>query len=159
MSSHGLILDTGPFVILVAASVEPSLLGKTKHLKEYSPDDAVLLDGFMRPFHTICLTPHVATEAAHFVSKIAKDAGTKHGRAIRARFVKILQDVDERYVASRVATARPEFAWLDLADCTLLDVAPSDTLLSIDAPLVNYRTALGYPAVNFNHLREAAGLL
>lgn len=154
--SDDLLLDTGPFIVLVIASVDPDLLGSAQHLKEYTPEDALLLDGFLSEFRSLWLTPHVATEAAHFITKIAD----RHGEFFRARFAEILGDLNERVPPFRAAAARHEFAWLDLADCSLLEAAaPQDTLLSTDAVLVNRRLELGFAAVNFNHLREQAGLL
>ena len=152
-----LLLDTGPFVVLIVASVDPDLLGSSQHLKEYTPEDALLLDGFVRQFRSLWLTPHVATEAAHFITKIAE----RHGRPLfKARLAEILNAVGERPASSGTAAARREFVWLDLADCSLLEAAaPQDILLSTDAVLVSRRLELGFPAVNFNHLREQAGLL
>lgn len=156
MNRPDLLLDTGPFVVLVVASVSPDLLGSAQHLREYTPEDALLLNAFIGRFHSLWLTPHVATEAAHFITKIAE----RHGRSVRAKLVQILNAVGERPASSATAAARREFAWLDLADCTILEAAaPRDTLLSTDAVLVSRRLELGFPAVNFNHLREQAGLL
>ncbi len=79
---------------------------------------------------------------------------------MKAKLVEILAAVEERTVASKTAAARREFAWLDLADCSLLEAGrPQDTLLSTDALLVRRRLELGLSAVNFNHLREEAGVL
>lgn len=156
MSGRDLLLDTGPLVVLVAASVDPALLGSAQHLRAYTPGDGLLLERFIRQYRSLWLTPHVATEAAHFINKIAG----KHGRWIKARFVEILNLVGERPAVSRDAAARREFTWLDLADCSLLETAaPEDTLLSTDAVLVARRLELGFGAVNFTHLREEAGLL
>jgi hypothetical protein len=151
-----LLLDTGPFVVFVVASVDPGLLGSSQHLKEYTPEDALLIESFGGQFRSLWLTPHVVTEAAHFITKIA----AKHGKRFKVRLAEILNAVNERPVSSGIAAARIEFAWLDLADCSLLEAAaPRDTLLSTDALLVARRLELGFPAVNFNHLREQAGLL
>ena len=120
------------------------------------PEDWLILGDFLSGFGAIAITPHVATEAAHFIGKISDQRG-KH---VRARLVEVLAVVRERSVASRIAAARREFAWLDLADCSLLEAGqPQDTLLSTDAVLVSRRLELGLPAVNFNHLREQAGIV
>jgi hypothetical protein len=155
VSSQDLVLDTAPLVVLVVSAVDPELLGSTQHLREYMPEDALLLNNFIGHFRSLWFTPHVATEAAHFVKKIDQRRGL-----VKAKFVEILHTIGERPASSRTAAARREFAWLDLADCTLLEAAaPEDTLLSTDAMLVVRRQQLGFPAVNFNHLREQAGLL
>lgn len=155
MSKGNALLDTSPLVVLVVGSVDPNLLGSVPHLKQFVPEDALILDDFLAGFHTIAITPHVATEAAHFLGK-PKD---QRGKSLRARFVEILHAIRERSVTSRLAAARGEFAWLDLADCSLLEAGrPHDTLLSTDAVLVYRRQELGLRAINFNHLREQAGL-
>lgn len=155
MSKGNALIDTGPLVVLVVGSVDPDLLGSVQHLKEFVPEDALILDDFLARFRAIVITPHVATEAAHFLGKL-KD---QRGRSLRTQFVEILKAIRERSVTSRLAAARGEFAWLDLADCSLLEAgSPRDTLLSTDAVLVYRRQELGLPAVNFNHLREQAGL-
>jgi hypothetical protein len=156
VSRRDLLLDTGPFVLLVVSLTDPNLLGSTPHLRQYTPEDALLLDAFLRQFRSLWLTPHVATEAAHFLTKIDK----RPASPLRARFVELIHALNEHPASSKVASARREFAWLDLADCTLLEsAAPEDTLLSTDALLVTRRLDLGFPAVNFHHLREQAGLL
>jgi hypothetical protein len=149
-------LDTGPFVVLVVGSVDPDLLGSAQHLKQYEPESLLVLESFVSRFRSITITPHVATETSYFLKKI----GGTSGNRVVAKFVELLQWIRERNVPSRAAAARVEFAWLDLADCTLLEGGRArDTLLSTDAVLVNRRLELGLPAVNFNHLREQAGLL
>lgn len=150
------LLDTSPFIVLVVGSVEPNLLGSSRHLKGFVPEDWLILKEFLTGFGAAAITPHVATEAAHFLGKI--DDGS--GKHVRARFVQVLATVQEYPVASRMAAARREFAWLDLADCSLLETGQSqDTLLSTDAVLVYRCQGLGVPAVNFNHLRQEAGIL
>jgi hypothetical protein len=156
VNNRNALLDTSPFVVLVVGSVDPDLLGSVQHLKQFAPEDKLILDDFLAGFRKIAITPHVATEAAHFLGKISD----QRGRYLKARFVEILHAIQERSVTSRIAAARSEFAWLDLADCSLLEAGrPHDTLLSADAVLVYRRLELGLPAVNFNHLREQAGLL
>ncbi len=156
MNDRTVLLDTGPFVVLVVGSVDPDLLGATRHLKQFAPEDWLVLSGFLSRFGAIAIVPHVATEAAHFVTKI----GERRGQLVKARLADVLNAVREHPVASRSAAARGEFAWLDLADCALLEAGrPEETLLSTDAVLVNRRLDLGFPAVNFNHLREQAGVL
>lgn len=156
MSNRKVLLDTSPFVVLVVGSVDPGLLGSSQHLKAFAPEDWVILDEFLAGFGALAITPHVATEAAHFIGKISGQRG-KH---VRVRLVEVLNAVRERSAASKIAAARREFAWLDLADCSLLEAGrPQDTLLSTDAVLVNRYLELGRPAVNFNHLREQAGVL
>lgn len=150
------LLDTSPLVVLVVGAVDPGLLGSAQHLKDFLPQDAFILGDFLAGFQAIAITPHVATEASYFLGKLSD----QRGKYLKARFAEILNAIRERSVLSRTAAARSEFAWLDLADCSLLEAGhPRDTLLSTDAILVNRRLALGLPAVNFNHLREQAKLL
>lgn len=131
-------------------------MGCTPHLKAFMPEDAGVLSEFVTRFDAIATTPHVVTEVAYFVNKLSA------GRAsnLRAWFVQWVHQLDEIKVTSRSATAREEFAWLDLADCTLLEAAgPEDVLLTTDAQLAYRRLDLGMPTVNFNALREQAGIL
>jgi hypothetical protein len=156
VSSHNLLLDTGPFVVLVVGSVNPDLLGSVQHLKQFEPESLLVLESFVSRFRSISITPHVATETSYFLKKI----GGASGNRVVAKFVEVLQWIQERNVPSRAAAARAEFAWLDLADCSLLEGGRADdTLLSTDAVLVNRRVERGFPAVHFNHLREQPGLL
>jgi len=143
-------------LVLVVGSVAPDLLGATPHLKQFEPESLLVLEAFVLRFRSITITPHVATETSHFIKKISG----ADGKLVKAKFVELLHGIRERSIPSRTAAARDEFAWLDLADCTLLEGSGAgDTLLSTDAVLVNRRLELGLPAVNFNHLREQAGLL
>ncbi len=125
-------------------------------MRDFVPDDLQLLQSFLGQYPRVIITAHVATEASHFLSKLERSLG----RRLKGQFVTALSLLIERPVKSRSAGARPEFEWLDLADCSLLEAAkPDDVLLSTDAQLVNRRLELGLEAVNFNHLREQAGLV
>ncbi|HYN22937.1 MAG TPA: hypothetical protein VE078_18400 [Thermoanaerobaculia bacterium] len=143
-------------VILIVGSVEPQLLGTVAHLKAYTPADYKLVAEFVSRFRVVAVTPQVLTEVAHFVGKI----GGRYSAHIRVRFIELVTILRERPVPTRRAVDRKEFAGLDLADCTLLEAAGSDDiLLSTDAQLVLERLTRGLPAINFNRLREAAGIL
>jgi predicted nucleic acid-binding protein len=156
VNSKVLVLDTSPLVILIVGSVEPQLLGKTAHLKAYTPEDYELVAGLISRFRVIAVTPHVLTEVAHFVTKI----GDSHGPLIRARFVEVVSALRERPIPTKQVVARIEFAWLDLADCSLLQASGRhDILLSTDAKLVKQRLEQNLPALNLNQLRERAGIL
>ncbi len=156
VSKSTLLLDTAPLLVSIVGSVDARLLGASQHLKHFEPESWDLLREFGSQYHSFTITPHVATEVSHFLKKI----DGKHGGPLAARFSEILQELQERTVPSKAAAARIEFAWLDLADCSLLEVGQDDeTLISTDAPLVNHWWRLGLPAFNFNHLRVQAGLL
>lgn len=156
MNSRVLVLDTSPLVILIVGSVEPQLLGTVPHLKAFTPADYPLVAGFLSGFRIVAVTPQVLTEVAYFVGKI----GGHHSPFLRVRFIELIRVLRERPVPTRRAASRREFAWLDLADCSLLEAAGSDDLvLSTDAKLVLERLTLGLPAVNLNWLREEAGVL
>jgi hypothetical protein len=140
----------------VVGSVDPDLLGSAQHLKDYLPEDYVLLEDFLSNFKHIVITAHVATEAAHFIGKLGKTGRPE----LKAAFSTALTAIVERAIRTKIAASRAEFQWLDLSDCSVLEAAkPHDVVLSTDAQLVDRRLQLGYEAVNFNHLRQAAGLL
>lgn len=148
-------MDTSPFLVLVVGSFDPNLLGGTPYLKAYTPEDFGLLEEFVTRFDVMAITPHVATETAHFIGKISKYGWPE----VRIRFIEAIHRISEIAVGSRAAATRREFAWLDLADCTLLEAAgPHDVLLTSDAPLALQRQRLGLPVVNFNQLRDQAGI-
>lgn len=131
------------------------MLGSASHLKEFVPDDAALLDAFLAKFTVHATTAHVATEAAHFIGKLARTVP-----ALRVQFVAAVRALNERSSPLRDVSSRDEFAWLDLADCGLLEVAGvNEVVLTTDAVLAHYRQGMRCAAVNFNHLREDVGLL
>ncbi len=152
------VLDTKPFVLFVAAQAAPELIGGPE-LKQYSAKDGELLLGYLGQFDRFRTTPHVTTEVAYFLDRLGKKA-LKDRNRFKPALCHFLGIVEEQPVASGAAMRRGEFAWLDLADCTLLEVCgPEETLLSEDALLVNALQALGREAVNFTHMRTEAGLL
>ena len=153
MGRGALVLDTHIVLVLVVGAVDPSLLGSIQHLRAYNPDDYPLVQSVAKKYTLIAVTPHVLTEAAHFINKIH---GSK-GDELRLRFVELLQVFRERKPPTRHVTRRAEFRWLDLADCSLLEAAGvDDVLFTGDAKLVARRQGLGGQVINLNHLRDRA---
>lgn len=142
--------------MLVVGLVDPHLLGSQAHFKAYSPQDFQALNTLLEQFEACAFTPQVMTEVAYFTGKIP---GGK-GKQVKNILIGLVNHWPEFLIHSKSAMSRREFAWLDLADCSLLETnGAACTLISTDAKLVNRRLELSLPAINFNHFLEDNGML
>jgi hypothetical protein len=137
--------------VLVVGAADPRLLGSIPHLRAYTPDDFPLVVGLAIKFRVVAVTPQVLTEVAHFLTKIPGPTGER----VKLKFVELVSALRERAPPTRRVARRTEFRWLDLADCSLLEVAGEhDVIFTGDARLVAQRLALGRLVISFNQLRE-----
>lgn len=149
MPPNGYFIDSNLLVLLVIGSVDRSLVGLRKRVKEFTPDD---YDRVVRIADrgTIYVTPHTLTEASNLV-KDEKDT----------RFQERLRDLfelagEEVAVPSQGVVGDSAFPRLGLTDVVLLDaISPRRPLLTTDAAL--YATASQRDpeaAHNFRHGQE-----
>ena len=148
-----LILDAHLLLMLVAGSVDQSLLGRHRRLRAYDARDFALLERLLESFTQIIVPPHVLTEASNLL-----DAGK---RQADLRLVESLilwtNRLQERGTPAVEAFRRPEAIRLGLTDAVLLTLAETGaTLMTEDAELYYAAAAAGYSVINFNYVRDGA---
>lgn len=146
------VVDTNLLILLVTGRTSLEYIGKHKNLRTFALEDYATLTEFIGGVEHIFLTPNVLAET----SSLAGQIGDPIRRQIRTSLRLIIENAEEKYVESRAAVAREEYAWLGLTDASLLELSFREkaTILSTDLMLCHTAAKLGLPAVNFNHLRE-----
>jgi hypothetical protein len=150
-----LVIDSGLLLLLVVGSVSRAYISKHKRLTTYTEPDFDLLIEFLSKVSQVIVTPHTLTETSNLLAQIGEPAKSE----LFERFAQFLKPLPEHYVESRVAAARSEFIRLGLVDATFLEASSEHVLLTADAKLYLAAIGSGTKAVNFNHEREARGLI
>jgi len=146
-----LALDSNLLVLLVVGLTAPRYISVHKRLKEYVVDDFEILKQLISESAGVVVTPNALSEASNLLRHINEPAKTEIGVAFR----KLIQTIREIYVSSVDASSRDEFLGIGLADTALLEVSKQDIMiLSVDLNLCLAAQAAGYPAINFNHVRD-----
>ena len=145
------VIDTSLLILLVVGSTSRKYIRKHKRLRVFSEDDFDILLTLLSNTTELLLTPNTLSEASNLLRQIEDPARS----SIYTRFGEMIRQFDERYVASRQVTVKPQFVRIGLTDSVLLSVAAGRArILTTDFDL--YREALraGYDVINFNHYRE-----
>ena len=148
------ILDANLLLLLVVGKTSDRYIENHKRLGEYSSRDFITLTNFLSKSPGLIVTPNTLTEVSNLADWIAEPARGRIAKTLR-ELVQASQRVDERTVASAVAMNRSEFLRLGLTDSVLLDLASRKSMiLTSDLNLYLAAVRAGYPATNFNHLRD-----
>ena len=153
MMPKSVVLDTNLLVLFVVGLVDPKYIAIHKRLRTYDADDFDLLRRIVSISGGLIVTPNTLSEASNLLKQINEPARTMIGRGFR----QMIERVQEVYVESAIASARPEFLRLGLTDSAILHVGKDDVvLLSADFDLCIAAQSAGYEAQNFNHLRDGS---
>lgn len=145
--SKGALLDANLLLVYVVGKIGASRLANLHHTKQYQ-HDFPLIERMVEFFPTIYTTPKVLTE----VSNLGKKLGVKFYSTLG----KVVAVLDERYCASKDASANAHFQKLGLTDAGLCTVAAAHLVITADFPLYQILRANNVDAVNFHHLRQQA---
>ena len=159
-AAHGILLDTNVLLLWLATQLHPKLIGADR-LQTYTPSDALLLQEYTGRFGRILTTAHVLAESSNMVGKMV------HGRLRDHFFANLfpLFCLDGESSFRQLPTIGREldvrvFVRLGLTDAGLAALASEDCLLlTDDLDLYVAAVSKGIEALNFTHMREAAGLL
>lgn len=152
MVASRIVLDANMLLMLAYGSVERESLGRKRRVREYLPQDYELALGLISRFRQVVVTPNVVTECSDLFAdevdereKLWLKGFVENGEMVRV----------EEYVPSKEAVGLPQYDFLGVADCSLLSLIDSDTvLLTTDAKLY-YEAAKKNPfCMNFNHWRN-----
>lgn len=158
--ARGILLDTNVLLLLLFAVYQPNMIGR-KRLEKYSADDGALLRQYVGRFGRILTTPHVLAETSNLVRQIVK------GRLRTELFAKLhppfclgLPNSFEQCAVAGQNIDGELFGRLGLTDSSLAALVQTEQLLLTD-DLDLYVAAIsnGGNAINFTHMREAAGLV
>ena len=156
----GILLDTNVLLLLWLATFDPQLIGG-KRLEKYTPEDVELLAGYVGQFKRILTTSTILTETSNLAALVLS------GQRKQALFRRLCPlfgvsppEGFHRCSVDGLALDESIFVRLGFTDASIVATAGTQhLLLTDDLDLYVAAQAQGTPAINFTHMREAAGLL
>ncbi len=157
---EGILLDTNVLLLLWLAKFDPRLIGG-KRLEKYTPEDAVLLAGYVGQFKRILTTSTILTETSNLAALVLSgDRKLALFRRLFPLFGVSPPKGFHRCAVDGLTLDESIFVRLGFTDAsTAATVGTQHLLLTDDLDLYLATQAQGAPAINFTHMREAAGLL
>jgi hypothetical protein len=157
---EGILLDTNVLLLLWLATFDPQLIGG-KRLEKYTPEDVELLAGYVGQFKRILTTSTILTETSNLAALVLS------GQRKQALFRRLCPlfgasppDDFHRCSVDSLTLDESIFVRLGFTDASIAaTVGTQHLLLTDDLDLYLATQAQGTPAINFTHMREAAGLL
>lgn len=157
---EGILLDTNVLLLLWLGTFDRKLIGG-KRLQKYTPDDVELLAGYVGQFKRILTTSTILTETSNLAALVL--SGQRKQTLFRRLFPLFgASPPDDFHHCSVDGLTLDEsiFVRLGFTDAsTAATVGTQHLLLTDDLDLYLATQAQGAPAINFTHMREAAGLL
>lgn len=157
---EGILLDTNVLLLLWLATFDPRLIGG-KRLEKYTSEDAVLLAGYVGQFKRILTTSTILTETSNLAALVL--SGQRKQTLFRRLFPLFgasPPDDFHRCSVDGLTLDESIFVRLGFTDASIAaTVGTQHLLLTDDLDLYLAAQAQGTPAINFTHMREAAGLL
>ncbi len=151
-----LVIDAGLLVLFVVGTTSKSYIAKHKRLRTYTVEDYDLLCEVISGYQEIVVTPNSLTEASNWLAYINEPMRAE----VFTVFGSLIPKMAECYVASKTAVTLPEFIRLGLTDTALLSVCDGErVLVTEDFDLYRHAVENDAATLNFNHLREARGLV
>lgn len=146
------IVDTNILVVYITGLVDPSLIGRTKRTKAYSPEDFAALDIILGGFKNLVTFPNIMTEVSNLLEK--SDRHVKY--RIFEKLYGLFHVLREEYLESVSLPFSSDALALGVTDHVILEsVNRRLVLLSDDFELSNRYQSRGGEAINFNHIRDS----
>jgi len=148
----GIIVDTGPLVLLLAGYYNYDSIGKSKLTAEFEKGDFDLLICFLSKFRKIIVTPHVLAEVSNLIN-------TRVHKSDFADFIeKIIEnlsDFKEVYVQKDEIISREELKKVGITDTGILLACERDNnlILTKDFRFKGLCISKGLPVIHFDRLR------
>lgn len=157
---QGILLDTNVLLLFLFATHQPSMVGK-KRLEKYGEDDGVLLVSYLKHFSRILTTPHVLAETSNLARQIVSGQWRSElYTKLHPLFCLSLPNSFEQCAVDGKAIKNDLFGKLGLTDSGLATLVQTKRLLlTDDLDLYIAAVSCGGDAINFSHMREAAGIV
>ncbi len=157
-AARGILVDTNVLLLYLFGRYQPASIGN-KRLEKYGRDDATLLIQFLTRFQRILTTQHVLAETSNLARQIVTGSRrTELSLQLHPLFCLDTPASLQPCVVDGAQIDAAVFAKLGLTDSGLTALVRTDVLLLTD-DLDLYLVAVtgGGDAINFTHMREAAG--
>lgn len=155
----GVMLDTNLLLLYIFGRFAPDMIGRSR-LAVYDCDSTSLLLRYIEHFDRILTTHHVLAETSNLARQMLKgDKWRVMCDAVFPLFCVPEQSTLERVCVSTETIDPLLFARLGLTDAALAQYSDGGLLLTADLDLYVEVVSAGKDAINFNHMREAAGIV
>ena len=148
-----LLVDTNILLLYIVGSLSLDRIARHKRTDTFTVEDYWLLEGLLRKFSGIVVTPNILTEVSNLLGYTDK----KTRESLLILLGSLVRIFEEHYVRSMEAVEAAEFSRLGLADSSILSCPTDLTVLTDDLHLYLALQRRGVDVINFNHLRDAAG--
>ena len=143
--NKGAIFDANLLLVYVVGKRREEYLARSKRTNSYSKQDFDLLEWLMETvFRRVYTTPNVLTE----VSNLGPN-DPDFFKTLKT----VIQILDEKHTASKMAVEDNSFTQLGLTDSGLLALGKEFLIVTADLPLYLTLRSRNIPAVNFTHIR------
>ena len=149
----GIIVDTGPLILLLAGYYNYDTIGKNKLTEEFTTDDFDILFKFLSNFRGIIVTPHVLAEVSNLINtKVNKSDFTDFIERITEK----LSRFKEVYIKKDEILAGEEVKKVGITDAGILLACEKrdNLILTKDFKFENLCISKGLPVIHFDKLRE-----
>lgn len=158
--AKGILLDTNVLLLFVFTCFMPERIDGSKRLAKYDREFGQLLWKFVDQFDKILTTEHVLAETSNLARQVV---GGALWNRLSVQLYPLFCIVDQPQLAVlEVDKSRVDiglFAQLGLTDAVIAANLGASFLLTDDLDLFLAAKRLQCDAINFTHMREAAGLL
>jgi hypothetical protein len=156
--ARGVFLDTNVLLLFIFAAFMPAKIEDSKRLAKYDIASAEILYQYVSRFDKVLTTAHVLAETSNLARQNVKG---KLWQQMSEKLYPLFCLVSGPIAIRKVDTAKIPiaiFTKLGLTDAAIVSSIGPDFLLTDDLDL--YREAIlgKKDAINFTHMREAAGL-
>lgn len=156
---RGILLDTGPLVVLYVGLFDPDQVLRFPHTRQignaeelFTGRDFETILGFVRGFDRLITTPHVLAEVSNFLGRLSGHA-KEECFAIFARHL-AEATTEEHRPAAKVLAGKQEFVPFGITDSAIAEVAAGEYLvLTTDARLNAHLVNKGVASLNYNNYR------
>ncbi len=148
----GIIVDTGPLILLLAGYYNYDRIGKNKLTAEFTREDFDLLNGFLSNFRAIIVTPHVLAEVSNLINIRVNKSNFAD---FIEKIIEKLSDFEEVYVQKDEIIYREELKKVGITDTAILLSCEKkgNLILTKDFKFEGLCISKGLPVIHFDKLR------
>jgi hypothetical protein len=146
-------------LLFIFAAFMPEKIEQSKRLAKYDKESAVLLLRFVQNFERILTTAHVLAETSNLARQ---NVGGKLWERMASQIHPLFCLIDPRLdviEVDRTQIPLATFTRLGLTDAAIASALSAALLLTDDLDLYVTAVTQQSDALNFTHMREAAGIL
>lgn len=149
--SKGILIDTNILLLYLVGLVNRERIPRFKRTAQFIPEDYNLFLQIVDGFQKVITTPNILTE----VNSLANQLGEPERSQCLLIFTKLIAQLTEEYIESKVIAKQEMFFRFGLTDCGIMYLAKDKYLvLTDDLKLSLYLKAQGIDTINFNNLRS-----